>query len=259
MTMSEARSPTQCVILAGGLGSRMSEITGATPKPLVMANGEPLIRHVIRIFENQGVRRFLVLAGYLSHQLHSYFSSLLLPGQAVTYTRGASLFVSEAYSLDQQSIEVTVVETGLTTQTAGRLMLSQGYLDERFFLAYSDSFANVDISELAKLHIAAKNLVTLTAVRPPSRFGHPILRDSKIISFTEKSTKDGDVISGGFMVVEKEALDLIVSQQTSFEIDVLPSLSESGRVGAYLHEGSFFAVDSLRDLRAYEEYLANES
>jgi glucose-1-phosphate cytidylyltransferase len=85
------------------------------------------------------------------------------------------------------------------------------------------------------------------------------LRDSKIISFTEKSTKDGDVISGGFMVVEKEALDLIVSQQTSFEIDVLPSLSESGRVGAYLHEGSFFAVDSLRDLRAYEEYLANES
>jgi glucose-1-phosphate cytidylyltransferase len=259
MSHESSSIPEQCVILAGGFGSRMSEITGATPKPLVMASGEPLIRHVIRIFENQGVRRFLVLAGYLSYQLHSYFSSLILPGQAVKYARGAASFLDYGYLSDQQSIEVTVVETGLTTQTAGRLMLSMAHLDDRFYLAYSDSIANVDISELAKEHISAGNSVTLTAVRPPSRFGHPILRDSKVQSFAEKATTDADVISGGFMIVEKVVLDLISSEQASFEIDILPRLSERGRVGAYVHEGQFFAVDSLRDLRAFEEYLANES
>jgi glucose-1-phosphate cytidylyltransferase len=249
---------SQCVILAGGLGSRMHELTTHTPKPLVLANGEPLIRHVMRIYEEQGIRNFVILVGYLSYQFHAYFSRFMSIGAGVTY-KNAESRVHTLSGATTEHLSITVVETGLETQTGGRLKLASDFLENEFFLSYGDSFAEVNLNLIENQHMNSQNLVTLTAVKPPSRFGVPIINGGKVVKFKEKTDLNSDWISGGFMLVNKILLDYIDSKSSSLEIDVLPLLANEGLVGAHKHIGDFFAVDSVRDLRNFEEYLRNNT
>jgi glucose-1-phosphate cytidylyltransferase len=240
------------VILAGGKGTRLSEETISKPKPLVEAAGHPLIWHVMKHFSDYGVNEFIVLAGYKGNMLREYFSNLWLHQDEITFDFNEnSPRVTPNKSMNWK---ITVLDTGLETTTSGRLKYIESRIESKFFLTYSDGLSDVNLTELLQNHESSNCLATLTAVRPPARFGALKFQDDKVSEFTEKPEGEGGWINGGFFVLEKEVFEYVKDVRQPFEVDALPQLARAGELNSFKHDGLFIAVDTLRDLEKVNDY-----
>jgi len=225
------------VILAGGFGTRLSEYTKSIPKPMIKVNGRPIIYYIMKHFYNYGFKKFYVAIGYKGNVLKKYFKKNKFPW------------------------EVNLIETGLNTMTGGRIRRLKKYLgDDRFFMTYGDGLANVNLRKLLKLHIKKKKLATMTAVRPPARFGKIKLDNhNKVTLFREKSNLDEGWINGGFFVLESKVLSLIKSDKTFFEKQPLELLSKKGQLMAFKHKKTWQCMDTIRDMQILEKLLIKKT
>ena len=217
------------IILAGGLGTRISEETEDKPKPMVIINNKPLIWHLMNLFANQGYREFIIATGYKGEVIQKWVAGL----------KNNNL---------ESNWEISMLETGLDTQTGGRIaMCMRSMPNERIIATYGDGLANVSISNLIKFHEFNNKLATVTAVRPPARFGVLDIKDGKVEHFGEKNQSDAGWINGGFFVLEPKVVDYISSDFEPFELGALPKLVSENQLMAYQHFGFWKPMDSLKD------------
>lgn len=246
----------KAVILAGGLGTRISEETSLKPKPMVEIGGKPILWHILKIFSTYGINEFIICCGYKGYVIKEYFANYFLHMSDVTFHM--NLNSMEVHHKKAEPWQVTLVDTGETSMTGGRLKRVRNYLqDEPFCFTYGDGVADVNISSLLDHHRQYGRLCTVTAVQPPGRFG--VLdfgRESSVIGFQEKPQGDGGWINGGFFVVEPEAIDRIEGDTTIWEHEPLRSLAADGQLTAFHHTGFWQPMDTLRDRVHLEELWA---
>jgi len=245
----------KAVILAGGRGTRLTEETILKPKPLVEASGKPLIWHVMQNYSRHGYSEFIILSGYKGHQIREYFANFWLHQSDLTFD--LSTPNQEIHKLRGLPWKVTVLDTGADTNTGGRIARLKDLLDEDFLLTYGDGISDINISKLVDQHKLHDNVVTLTAVQPPARFGALNLKNDLVIGFEEKPTGDGAWVNGGFFVVTPKIFDYLKDDSTSLEIDVLPQIANKHKLGAFKHNGYWQPVDTIRDLQRLEEAIAD--
>jgi glucose-1-phosphate cytidylyltransferase len=240
------------VLLAGGLGSRLSEETDVRPKPMVEIGGRPILWHVMQIYSQHGFSDFVVCLGYKGHVIKEYFSNLFLHQSDVTVellTGKMEVHNSQAFPW-----RVTLVDTGLDTMTGGRIARAAKYLNgETFMATYGDGVGDIDIRALLEFHRQHGRYATVTAVRPPARFGVVnVAADGTVVSFDEKPNQEGSWINGGFFVLEPEVFRYIENDQTIWERASLEKLAGDGQLMAYKHHGFWKPMDTLRDRRELE-------
>jgi len=242
----------QAVILAGGRGTRLAEETEARPKPMVEIGGRPILWHIMNIYAARGFDNFVVACGYKSQIIKEYFLRFYLHNSDFT----VDLSSGEHRSLESRSVKwkVSVVDTGLDTPTAGRLLLLQEQLakGKRFFVTYGDGVSDVDIRRLLAFHQSHGRLATVTAVRPPARFGGLELEGDKVREFTEKPQTSEGWINGGFFVFEPRSLDYMRAD-AMLEQSPLEDLARDGELMAYRHEGFWQPMDTVRDRHLLED------
>lgn len=241
----------KAVILAGGLGTRISEETTTRPKPMVEIGGKPILWHIMKIYSAFGIHDFIICLGYKGYLIKEYFANYFLHTSDVTFDiANNNMQVHHRYS---EPWKVTLVETGEHTMTGGRLKRVANYLQEDFCLTYGDGVANVNIQELIALHQRQGRLATMTASQPPGRFGALTLEKDSIIGFQEKPTGEGGWINGGFFVLSPRVLDYIQDDSTLWEREPLERLANEGQLTAYFHNGFWQPMDTLRDKNHLEE------
>lgn len=242
----------KAVILAGGLGTRLSEETHLKPKPMIEIGGRPILWHILKIYSAHGINDFVICAGYKGYVIKEFFSNYWLHTSDVTYDMGANSV--EVHNQRSEPWKVTVVDTGEFTNTGGRLAAVRQFLgNESFCLTYGDGVGDIDISAVIAAHQRAGTLATLTAVFPPARFGSlKIGGNGRVTSFVEKPLGDGGRINGGFFVFEPEVLEQIGGPNDSLERDLLQPLADKGQLSAYHHDGFWRPMDTLRDKRDLE-------
>lgn len=241
----------KAVILAGGYGTRISEETAVRPKPMVEIGGKPLLWHIMKIYSAYGIDDFIVCLGYKGYMIKEYFTNYYLHMSDVTIDLENNS--SEIHRNDAEPWRVTLVDTGDSTMTGGRLKRVQRYLgDDDFCFTYGDGVSNVNIRELIRFHRSRQSLATLTAVQPPGRFGALDLEHQRITGFREKPPGEGGRINGGFFVLSPKVLDRIDGDDTVWEKDPLESLAADGELSAFLHDGFWHPMDTLRDMNALE-------
>ena len=245
----------KAVILAGGRGTRLTEETQFKPKPLVEAHGKPLIWHIMQNFSRHGVADFIILSGYKGQQIREYFANFWLHQSDLTFDLETPN--QEVHKVRGLPWKVTVLDTGIDTNTGGRIARLKGLLKEDFLLTYGDGVSDIDIQKLIINHQNSNNLATLTAVQPPARFGALNLKGNQVTSFQEKPEGDGAWVNGGFFVLSPKIFDYLDSDMSSFEIDALPKVASLGKLGAYKHSGYWQPVDTIRDLQRLEEAIEN--
>ena len=234
------------VILAGGRGTRLQEETVARPKPMVEIGGKPILWHIMKHFSHAGFHDFYLALGYLGDSIKEYFLTQcnLSGSMTIDMSRGSV----RRKNVEQEPWTVNLVETGLDTMTGGRLKRLQNWLcDEPFLLTYGDGVSDVDLPALLAFHESQGKLVTLTAVRPPPRFGGLTIKNGVVEEFAEKPLKGEGWINGGFMVIEPGIFDLIGDDACILESDVLEKIAGNGQLAAYEHEGFWQCMDTLRD------------
>jgi glucose-1-phosphate cytidylyltransferase len=236
------------VILAGGQGTRLAEETETRPKPMVEVGGRPILWHIMKHYAASGFDEFVVALGYKGDLIKRFFTDLRALSGNLTVDLGDGTVTHHDAKRDAWTVHL--VDTGIDTGTGGRVAQLAPLLGgETFMLTYGDGVADIDLARLLDCHRRSEHLVTLTAVRPPSRFGALSFGGDGTIRFTEKAQMAEGWINGGFMVLEPAVFDLIPGDSASLETDVLESLAESGRLGAYRHEGFWQPMDTLRDVR----------
>jgi glucose-1-phosphate cytidylyltransferase len=247
---SPSLSDTPVVILAGGLGTRISEETVLKPKPMVEIGGRPILWHVMDIYAAHGCRNFVIACGYKGGVIKEYFRNYHLNNSdwSINLTSGQLTIVSS----DSPDWEVSVLDTGLHTLTAGRLKRLQDRLKTTFMVTYGDGVGNVDIEGLLKFHHSHRRLATVTIVRPPARFGSVVLDGERVVEFTEKEATREGWINGGFFVFEPEVLNYIQGDDVSLEAVVLKRLAEDGQLQAWHHPGFWQPMDTLREKHLLE-------
>lgn len=245
----------KAVILAGGRGTRLTEETILKPKPLVEANGKPLIWHIMQNYSRYGITDFIILSGYKGQQIREYFANFWLHQADLTFD--LSTPNQEIHKVRGLPWKVTVLDTGTDTNTGGRIARLKDIVDEDFLLTYGDGISDIDISSLVKKHKEHDNYVTLTAVQPPARFGALNLEGDLVIGFEEKPKGDGAWVNGGFFVLTPKIFDYLGGDSSSFEIDALPKVADAGKLGAYKHSGYWQPVDTIRDLQRLEEAIVS--
>lgn len=241
------------VILAGGLGTRLSEETIIKPKPMIEIGGKPILWHIMKIYSHYGFNEFVVCLGFKGYMIKEYFSNYFLHMSDITFDmRSNSMEVHQKYA---EPWKVTLVDTGIETMTGGRVNRVAPYIgNETFMLTYGDGVADINIAELVDFHKRHGLLATITATQPTGRFGALRLTDSnKVESFHEKPAGDGSWINGGFMVLEPQVLNRISGDLTVFEKEPLEGLSYDGQLAAYKHSGFWQPMDTLRDKIQIEE------
>ncbi len=234
------------VILAGGMGTRIREQTTFRPKPMVEIGAKPILWHIMKIYDHFGFRHFSIPVGYQGHVIKDYFLGYRDRYADFTVDLGNGGLTRHADAKELWT--VTVVETGSATMTGGRIKRLAPFLDGRFMVTYGDGVANVDIGELIRFHERHGRIATVTAVRPPARFGAMELDDDRAISFSEKLQTDVGWINGGFFVFEREILDYIAGDDTSLEREPLERLAAEGQLMAFRHPGFWEPMDTQRDL-----------
>ena len=238
----------EVVILAGGLGTRLSEETSARPKPMVEIGDRPILHHLMEIYSAQGVDHFVIALGYLGHIIKHYFVDLTTLAGDLRIDMRESRIERRPFLRRPWSVEL--VETGARTETGGRLKRVGSHLQRRtFMLTYGDGLADVDLAALLASHRRHGKLATLTAVHPPARFGELDLDGDRVERFEEKPQVREGWINGGFMVLEPEVLDRIAGDETVLERDVLARLAADGELMVYRHDGFWQCMDTLRDVR----------
>jgi glucose-1-phosphate cytidylyltransferase len=242
----------KAVILAGGLGTRLSEETIVKPKPMVEIGGKPILWHIMRHFSQYGVQEFVICLGYKGFMVKEWFSNYFLYNSDVTFDlRDNSVRIHQNAS---EPWQVTLVDTGELTQTGGRLKRIRQHLDDQpFCMTYGDGLSDVDISKLVAFHRSQKTKATVTAIQPPGRFGVIDFRKGKVEGFHEKPAGDGAWVNGGYFVMQPCALDAIAGDETAWEREPLETLSAHGELSAYRHDGFWQCMDTLRDRMQLEE------
>lgn len=244
----------QAVILAGGLGTRLSEETSIRPKPMVEIGSHPILWHIMKIYSHHGINDFIICCGYKGYAIKEYFANYYIHNQDITVeTAEQSIRVHKRTS---ESWKVTLVDTGADTMTGGRLKRVADYINGTFCFTYGDGLADIDISGLISEHYSSGALATLTAVKPPGRFGVLRLSGTYVQDFVEKPDGDGSWINGGFFVLDPKVIDLIDGDHTVWEDQPLKSLAKSGSLRAFRHEGFWHPMDTLRDCRKLNQMWA---
>ena len=237
------------VILAGGLGTRLSEETMSKPKPMVEIGDKPILWHVMKIYSVYGYNEFIICLGYKGSLVKEYFINYYLHSNDIEVDLSAGKI--NILNDKSENLKVTLIDTGLYTQTGGRIKRIKNYINsETFMLTYGDGLADINVNELLNFHKKHGKLATVTAVRPPGRFGTlTIGKNSYITKFEEKPVGNGGWINGGFFVLEPEALDYIKGDETFWERKPLGNLAKDGELLAYRHTGFWKPMDTLRDKR----------
>lgn len=239
------------IILAGGLGTRLSEETVARPKPMIEIGGMPILWHIMQVYSAHGFREFCIALGYKGHLIKEFFLDYYRHSNDLT----VDLATGEVMTHRRQTLDwrVSLVDTGIDTQTGGRIKRMKGLVGAETFMAtYGDGVGNVNIRDLVAFHRAHGKLATMTAVRPPSRFGEIELDGDQVTSFNEKPQASGGWINGGFFVLEPEVFDYIEGDKTPFEREPLDTLAREGELMAYRHEGFWQPMDTLREKHLLE-------
>jgi len=248
----------KAVILAGGLGTRLSEETSLKPKPMVEIGGRPILWHVMKIYADHGVNEFVVCAGYKGYIIKEYFANYFLHMSDVTFDMKNNTM--EVHRKKAEPWRVTIVDTGDNTMTGGRIKRIQEYIgDETFCCTYGDGVGNIDITKLVENHYASGNKATLTGVQPPGRFGALQISDGKVNSFQEKPEGDGAWINGGFFALEPDVFDYISDDKSIWEREPLEKLAAKGELGIYKHKGFWRPMDTLRDKQELERLWSEGS
>jgi len=247
----------KAVILAGGLGTRISEETHLKPKPMIEIGGKPILWHVMKLYSAHGIRDFIICCGYRGYLIKEYFSNYLLHMSDVTVDMEQGK--TEVHQKYAEPWKVTLVDTGEETMTGGRLKRVQNYLagEKSFCFTYGDGLADVDITGLVQFHRKHGKWATITAVQPPGRYGAIEQMQGRVTGFAEKPRGDGGLINGGFFVLATPCLDLIAGDDTSWEREPLSRLAADGQLVAYEHKGFWQAMDTLRDKNHLEEIWAS--
>ncbi len=241
------------IILAGGLGTRLSEETTVRPKPMVEIGGMPILWHIMKIYSAHGVNEFIICCGYKGETIKEFFADYFLKRSDITCDLKHNKMT--IHRNDVEPWKVTLVDTGMETMKGGRMLIARQYVgDEPCFMTYGDGVSNVDIAGLLQFHRQQKVLVTLTAVQPPGRFGAFRLDKDQhtVSSFKEKPDGDGAWVNGGFFVLEPEAMDYIEGEHIDWENEPMERLASEGKLAAYKHSGFWQPMDTLRDKKVLE-------
>ena len=263
MANANSSSPTKAVILAGGLGTRLSEETSLKPKPMVEIGGRPILWHILKIYSHHGVNDFVICAGYKGYVIKEYFANYFLHMSDVTFDMQNNSM--EVHSRNAEPWRVTIIDTGDETMTGGRLLRAKPYIgDATCCLTYGDGVADVNVAELLAFHRDSGKKATMTAVQPPGRYGSLRFDDKRTIervtAFQEKPQGDGAWINGGFFVLEPSAFDYIGSgDKTIWEREPLEQLASDGELIAYRHRGFWQPMDTLCDRNHLEEMWDSDS
>jgi glucose-1-phosphate cytidylyltransferase len=234
------------VILAGGLGTRLSEETTIRPKPMVEIGGRPILWHIMKIYAQHGFTDFVICLGYKGYVIKEYFANYFLHMSDVTFDLANNKV--EIHQNQAESWKVTLVDTGDATQTGGRLKRVAKYIDgDELLLTYGDGVADIDVKELVAFHRAEKCLATVTGVQPPGRFGSLELEGTRAMGFREKPTGDGGWINGGFFVLSRKVIDYVDGDSTVWEKEPMERLAREGQLAVYTHPGFWQPMDTLRD------------
>ena len=242
----------KAVILAGGLGTRISEESHLKPKPMIEIGGKPILWHIMKMYSHYGINDFIICLGYKGYVIKEYFSNYFLHMSDVTFCmRDNSIEIHQKFA---EPWKVTLVDTGEDTMTGGRLKRVLPYLeDEAFCFTYGDGVSDIDISALITKHKSSGLRATVTSIQPPGRYGALNIQGDCVINFHEKPAGDGAWINGGFFVLEPSVVDLIEGDQTVWEQEPLKALAASDQLTAYKHEGFWQAMDTLREKNLLED------
>jgi len=237
----------KAVILAGGLGTRISEETHLKPKPMIEIGGRPILWHIMKIYSSHGVNEFIVCCGYKGYLIKEYFANYFLHMSDVTFDMSNNRM--EVHHRKAEPWKVTLVDTGEETMTGGRLKRVADYLknEKEFCFTYGDGVSDIDVSEQLRFHHAHGKWATVAAVQPPGRYGALVRDSSSVLGFQEKPPGDGAWINGGFFILNPQVIDLIQGDSTSWEAEPLMQLAEQQQLMAYEHRGFWQPMDTLRD------------
>lgn len=246
----------KAVILAGGLGTRLSEETSVKPKPMVEIGGKPILWHIMKIYSSHGINDFIICCGYKGYIIKEYFANYYLHTSDITFDMVRNNF--EVHQTASEPWRVTLIDTGNDAATGGRLKRVRDYLDDDdFCFTYGDGVSDVDIKELITFHKDKGKLATVTAIQPPSRFGVISFRDShEIQSFDEKPHGEGGWINGGYFILSPKVIDYIEDDQTAWEYEPMHNLIRDKQFSAFLHKGFWQSMDTLRDRNRLEDMWA---
>lgn len=243
----------KAVILAGGLGTRLSEHTQLRPKPMVEIGGRPILWHIMKGFSEHGVREFVICCGYKGYMIKEYFSNYFLHNSDVTFD-----IAKQSMEVHQHTAEpwrVTLVDTGEHTMTGGRLKRVRSHLGtDPFLMTYGDGVGSVDITGLVAFHKRHGLLATVTTTHPPARWGAVDLVGERVTAFREKAVAEHDWINAGFFVLDPRTVDYVEGDATSWEREPIARLSTEGQLAAFRHEGFWQPMDTVRDLAVLEEH-----
>ena len=247
----------KAVILAGGLGTRISEETHTKPKPMIEIGGMPILWHILKIYSSYGVNDFIICCGYKGYVIKEYFANYFLHMSDVTFDMSKNSM--EVHQRNAEPWRVTLIDTGDNTMTGGRLKRVAAHIrdEEAFCFTYGDGVSDVNIAELINFHKTSQVKATLTAAYPPGRFGALDFDGSKVRSFREKPKGDGGMINGGFFVLSPQVLDYIEDDDTMWERAPLERLADEGQLAAFQHTGFWQPMDTLRDKTHLEALWAS--
>lgn len=246
-------APLKAVILAGGLGTRISEESILRPKPMIEIGGKPILWHIMKMYSHHGIKDFIICCGYKGYVIKEYFANYFLHNSDVTFDMQKNSM--EIHQNSSEPWKVTVVDTGEETMTGGRLKRVMPYLsgDEDFCFTYGDGVSDVNITALVNFHKEQNKLATVTAVQPPGRFGVLNFEGNNVKSFTEKPQGDGAYINGGFFVLKPKVIDFIAGDHIIWEKEPMESLATQGQMSAFFHKGFWQPMDTLRDKNHLED------
>ncbi|MCF6764281.1 glucose-1-phosphate cytidylyltransferase [Thiotrichales bacterium 19S3-7] len=242
----------KAVILAGGLGTRLSEETTLKPKPMVQIGGMPILWHIMKIYSHYGINDFIICLGYKGYVIKEYFANYFLHMSDVTFCMQSNEM--QVHRKNAEPWQVTLVDTGKYSMTGGRLKRVKEYLkdEECFCFTYGDGVANIDLKALIELHKKEKRLSTVTAVQPAGRFGALDYSGNQVLNFKEKPKGDGSWINGGFFILSPEVIDYIESDETIWEHEPMQGLATSNQMSCYFHNGFWQPMDTLREKQLLE-------
>lgn len=248
----------KAVILAGGLGTRISEETDLKPKPMIEIGGKPILWHILKMYSAYDVHEFIICCGYKGYVIKEYFANYFLHQSDVTFDMNKNTM--EVHHKRAEPWKITLIDTGEFSMTGGRLKRVVKYIEneDEFFFTYGDGISDVNITETLEFHRAHKKLATLTATYPPGRFGALDIHDNQITQFKEKPKGDGALINGGFFVLSPKVLEYIKDDSTIWEQNPLNQLAEDGELMAFEHHGFWQPMDTLRDKHYLEDLWSNQ-
>lgn len=245
----------QAVILAGGLGTRISEESHLRPKPMIEIGGKPILWHIMKIYAAHGITEFIICCGYKGYLIKEYFSNYFLHNSDVTIDLSNNQV--EFHAKNAEPWKITLVDTGQESMTGGRIKRVQDYINGTFCLTYGDGVSDLDISALIRFHKEQGRYATLTSVQPDGRFGAIDIVDGEVKKFVEKPKGDGMWVNGGFFVCEQNVFDYINSDMSIWEQEPLAGLAKEGQLSAFKHTGFWQPMDTLRD-KIYLERLLSD-